>query len=229
MKKLLLLALATISIIATELPNTIETTIESSNNKTVQLSQSIPKGMSGTIIHDYGNGLSAITYAVVSQGDNHATLQPYSVLSHEKLPSIKTTVQKGDKVVFGNFYNNALLIAPNEQSYSKITKSINKSWIHPDIYASYLIGSDATKMTLLNLKTFAIKNQIGLVMIVSKESLLVLDPISGVYLAKEPLSITSKKAQSPFYARLEQIDTDLFSSTDVVEFPEYYQGIGQIK
>ncbi|SFV71344.1 hypothetical protein MNB_SV-13-1816 [hydrothermal vent metagenome] len=229
MKKLLLLALTTLSLIAIELPKTIKTTIQATQqNGTVQLSKNIQKGMSGIVVHDYGNGLSAITYTVVSQGGGQATLEPYTILSHGKLPSIKTVAQKGDRVIFGNFYNNVLLIAPNGQSYSKITKSIKKSWIHPDIYAMYLISTDAIHISLENLKEFARKNQVGLVLIATQDSLLTLDPISGVFLSKTPLSLKVDKAQSPFYARFEQINTNIFSSEDTKEFPEYYKGIERL-
>ncbi|NEW61613.1 hypothetical protein GSY74_09985 [Sulfurovum sp. bin170] len=228
MKKLLLIALTTLSLMAIELPKTIETTIQAINNGTVQLSKNIPKGMSGIVVHDYGNELSAITHTIVSQGDNQATLESYSILSHVKLPSIKTIAKKGDRVIFGNFYNNVLLIAPNGRSYREITKSIKKSWVHPDSYAMHLISNDEIHINLENLKAFAGKNQVGLVLVATKDSLLTLDPISGVYLGKEPLSLKVDNAQSPFYARFEQISTDIFSSEDTKKFEEYYKGIERL-
>lgn len=228
MQKFLLLALTTLSLIAIELPKTIETNIQAINRGTVQLSTTVQKGVSGIVVHDYGNGLSAITHTIISQGAGKATLKPYSVLSHGKLPSIKTVAKKGDKVVFGNFYNNVLLIAPNGRSYREITKSIKKSWVHPDTYAMHLISNDEIHITLDNIKKFSQRNQVGLVLIASKNTLVTLDPISGTVLSNKPLSLKNSQAQSPFYARFEQISTNIFSSEDTKKFEEYYKGIERL-
>jgi hypothetical protein len=184
--------------------------------------------VSGIVVHGYGNGLSAITHTIISQGAGKATLKPYSILSHKKLPSIKTVAKKGDRVLFGNFYNNVLLIAPNRRSYREITKSFKKSWVHPDTYAMHLISNNEIYINLNNLKEFAENNQVGLVLIISKDSLFVLDPISGIFLSKEPLNLKLTGTQSPFYARFEQIDNNIFSSEDIKKFPNYYRGIERL-
>jgi hypothetical protein len=213
---------------ALELPKMIETTIQTTDGKSVQVSKRVQKGISGIVVHKYGNGLSAITHTVISQGGNRASLEPYSVLSHDKLPSIKTVAKVGDRVIFGNLYHNVLLLAPNGQSYREIIKSTKKTWIHPDNYAMHLIRDDAIHIDKANLKSFANKNQVGLVLIVTKNSLMTLDPISGVILSKEPLSLKVIKAQSPFYARFEQINNDIFSAENTKTFPKYYKGIERL-
>jgi len=231
MNKIILMVLSTFVLMATDLPQRIKTTIKSiNNNSQVSLANNIPKGRSGIVIHSYGNGLFAITHTAISQGGNRATIGSYSMLKHENLPTIKTAIKRGDQVIFGNLYNNILLIAPNEQSYSSITKSIKKVWIHPDLYASFLIVNDENKITKKNLKKFAIETQVGLVAIVAKDGLRIFDPISGNYLRKIAINTpANSKAQSPFYARFEQISTDIFSEDDKKEFPPYYKGIEKIK
>jgi hypothetical protein len=228
MKKLLLLLLTTLSLMALELPTTIKTTIQSTDQNSLLLSTTLQKGMSGIVIHNYGNGLFAITHIAISQGGNRAILKPYNILNHKKLPTIKTEAKKGDRVIFGNFYNNVLVIAPNGRSYREITKSAKKSWIHPDMYAMYLISNDEIHLTLDNLKEFAQKSQVGLVLIATRDSLVTIDPISGAVLSKQPLRLDNRNAQSPFYARFEQIDTDIFSTSDKKEFEEYYKGIERL-
>jgi len=231
MNKIILMVLSTFVLIATDLPQRIKTTIKSINsNSQVSLANSVPKGRSGIVIHSYGNGLFAITHTAISQGGNRATIGSYSMLKHENLPTIKTAIKQGDQVIFGNLYNNILLIAPNEQSYSSITKSIKKVWIHPDLYASFLIVNDENKITKKNLKKFAIETQVGLVAIVAKDGLRIFDPISGNYLRRIAINTpANSKAQSPFYARFEQISTNVFSEDDKKEFPPYYKGIEKIK
>jgi len=230
MNKFLLIVLSTFVLMANNLPQRIKTTIKSINSNQVILANSIPKGRSGIVIHSYGNGLFAITHTAISQGANRATIGSYNMLKHKNLPTIKTDVKEGDQVIFGNLYDNILLIAPNEQSYSSITKSIKKVWIHPDLYASFLIINDEDKISKKNLKKFAIETQVGLVAIVAKDGLRIFDPISGNYLRKISINTpTNSKAQSPFYARFEQISTDIFSENDKKEFPPYYKGIEKIK
>lgn len=230
MRKVILILFSTLMLMAGQLPKKIVTTIYSiERDGRVILSGNIPRGRSGIVVHSYGNGLFAITHTAISLGGNRAIIDNYKTLKHKDLPTIKTAIQKGDKVIFGNLYSNVLLIAPDEQSYSTITKSINRVWIHPDMYAYYLIKNNESRVTLKNLKKFAIENQVGLVVIVAKDGIRVLDPISGVYLRKLPLNINISKAQSPFYARFEQIDTDIFSQADKKEFPAYYKGVEGIR
>ncbi len=231
MKKTLLILLSSLSLLAIELPQTIQTTVQSiSKNKQIAtLAQDIPKGMSGIVIHNYGNNLSAITHTLISQGSQKATIQNHTTLNHATLPNIKNSVQKGDKVVFGNLYNNLLLIAPNEQIYSQITQKIEKNWIHPDLYAIYLIRKEQSRLSLDNLRNFAIETQVGLVLIVTQNSLILLDPISKSILKKEPFNGMVKQANSPFYARFGQISNNFFGAESQQNFSEYYRGVEEIR
>ncbi len=231
MRKIILMILSSLLLMAMDLPQRTKTTIQAiDNKKQVTLTNSIPKGRSGIVVHSYGNGLFAITHTAISQGGTKATIGKYNMLKHDNLPTIKTDLKEGDQVIFGNLYDNVLLIAPNQKVYSSITKSIKKVWIHPDIYASFLIVNDEDRITKKNLKQFAMETQVGLVAIVAKDSLRIFDPISGNYLRRIAINTTiNGKAQSPFYARFEQISTDIFSENDKKEFPAYYKGIEKIK
>jgi hypothetical protein len=231
MRKIILMILSSLLLMAMDLPQRTKTTIQAiDNKKQVTLTNSIPKGRSGIVVHSYGNGLFAITHTAISQGGTKATIGKYNMLKHDNLPTIKTDLKEGDQVIFGNLYDNVLLIAPNQKVYSSITKSIKKVWIHPDIYASFLIVNDEDRITKKNLKQFAIETQVGLIAIVAKDGLRIFDPISGNYLRRIAINTTiNGKAQSPFYARFEQISTDIFSENDKKEFPAYYKGIEKIK
>jgi len=229
MKKILFLLLINYTLYANSLPTSINTTITSVTSDTVQVATSVEKGISGIVVHDYGNNLSAITHTLISIGDKQATIHPYVGLGHENIPNIKNSVVKGDKVIFGNFYNNLLLIAPNEEVYRKTKQTIKRSFIHPDIYAMDLIVYDETKLSLDNLKGFAQRNQVGLVLIAIKDYVMVLDPISSEYLLKFPISTTAKDSISPFYARFDQISNSLFGTEKNQKFLNYYEGIEQIK
>jgi len=228
MKKIILLFLTTYSLIANALPQRIETTIKSIHGNSIQLAQNVPAGMSGLVVHNYGNGLSAITHSVISTQNGNAKILPYTAILHENIPTIKTKVKVNDKVILGNFYANALVIAPNEQSYSNITKRFKKTWIHPDAYALYFIKEGASEISLDSLKDFSIKNQIGLVLIQAKTNLLILDPISKKFLGQKSISPTNSKAIKPFFSRFEHMDVSTFGFSDI-KLKDYYKSIQELK
>lgn len=214
---------------ANSLPQTIETTVTNVNdNGEIQVATSVPKGMSGIVVHDYGNGLSAITHSVVSQGGSATKVLPYTAIHHENIPTIQTAVKVNDKVILGNFYNNALLIAPNAQTYANITKNLKKTWIHPDAYALEFMREKQSGLTLESLEKFSKANQVGLVLIATKEGLLILDPISKMFLGKQALTLNADKAMTPFFARFDQMDVSVFGFSEI-NHTEYYQAIEGIK
>ena len=223
-----LLALSS-TLFANALPSTISTTISSiASTGQVQLSSSVPKGMSGIVIHNYGNGLSAITHATISNGGNKASVVPYEAIPHENIPNIQTSITKGDKVVFGNFYENALVIAPNRDIYRKITKTYKKTWIHPDAYALEFMKDGETQLNFDNIKKFSQLNQVGLVLVVAPTQLLILDPISKQFLSSVPMEVSQANAMAPFYARFKQMDISVFGLSKKAYTP-YFQSVAGLK
>ena len=230
MQKILFILWAISStLFANALPNTINTMVSNvTSNGQIQLTTNIPIGMSGIIIHNYGNGLSAITHATVSQGEGRASVVSYEAIPHENIPNIQTAVRKGDKVVFGNFYDNALLIAPNRDIYRKITQSYKKTWLHPDAYAVDFMKDGETKLSLDNIKKFAQLNQVGLVLIVTSTQLLILDPISEQFLGAIPMQVNQANAMAPFYARFKQMDVSVFGFSEK-DYTPYFQSVAGLK
>ncbi len=229
-KKLLFTLLAmSYMLFANALPSTISTTISGViSNGQVQLSSNVPKGMSGIVIHNYSNGLSAITHATVSQGESRASILPYEAIVHENIPNIQTAVKEGDKVIFGNFYNNVLVIAPNRDVYRNITTTYKKTWIHPDTYALDFIQEDEKYLTYKSLKKFAQRNQVGLVLIVLSNRILILDPISQKNLGSLPIQVNQNNAMAPFYARFKEMDISTFGFSDN-EYTPYFKSVAGLK
>jgi len=228
MKKILLLLLTTYSLIANNLPQRIETTIKSiDKGGNIHLSISVPNGMSGIVVHDYGNGLFAITHSLVTRGNGSATFSPYTAILHTNIPSVKTPVQVNDKVILGAFYKNALLIAPDARSYATITKNFKKTWIHPDAYALDFMGEGESAISKETLNKFAQANQVGLVLIVGRDKIFILDPISKLFIGELPLNIKTAKSINPFFSRFEQVDISAFGFSKV-KLVDYYQAIKNI-
>ena len=228
MKKLLLLLLTSYTLMADALPQSITTTIKSINkNGQITLATAVPKGMSGIVVHNYGNGLTAITNAVVSGTNGKATLFNYTAIPHDNIPNINTTSKVNDKVVLGNFYNNTLVIAPNSAIYTAITKKFKKTWIHPDRFALDFMRESQSAISLDNIQEFAKKNQVGLVLIYSNSGLLFLDPISQKIIGKTKVFGNAKETMNPFYARFEQMDTSTFGMSSI-SLTDYYTAVQAI-
>ncbi|HSR73742.1 MAG TPA: plasminogen-binding N-terminal domain-containing protein [Sulfurovum sp.] len=214
MYKIALITLLSLPLCAGFFPQTVHTSIKSVKGNTVTLNSKFPvDGMSGVVIHHYANDLTAITSRITqTSADGSASLLNADILQHDELPTIKTAVAPGDKVIGGYMYNNVLLLAPDANTYAKITSLYDKKWIHPDLFALYLSVEGEEAPTKENLAQFAKKYQVGLIYIVQKSAAVLLDPISGKILAKQSISDLPKEGQFPFYMRFEALDTGWFGS-----------------
>jgi len=215
MRKIALLSLLSLPLFAGFFPSTVHTSIKSVEGSSIMLKSKFPaNGMSGVVVHTYGNGLTAITSRITQTSSNGETaLIDADIIHHDELPTIKTPVTTGDKVIGGYLYNNVLLLAPDADTYAKIVKSHHKKWIHPDLFALYLSVEGEERPTKENLSLFAKKYQIGLIYIVRKDSEILLDPISGKIVSQKAVSGLPKKGQFPFYMRFGQLESGWFGST----------------
>jgi hypothetical protein len=214
MRKVALIALLSLPLFAGFFPQTVHTSIKSIKENKIILNKKFPvNGMSGVVIHNYGNDLTAITTRIAqTASDGSASLVTTNILHHEELPTIKTAVSPKDKVVGGYLYGNVLLLAPDADTYAKIISQHKKTWIHPDLFALYLSVEGEERPTKENLSHFARKYQVGLVYIVRKDSAVLLDPISGKIVSQKSMKNLPPKGAFPFYMRFEQIDSGWFGS-----------------
>ncbi|TNF43794.1 MAG: hypothetical protein EP216_03190 [Epsilonproteobacteria bacterium] len=214
MHKIALIALFSVPLFAGFFPQTVHTSIKSVKENTMTLNKKFPvNGMSGVVIHNYGNDLAAITTRIAqTSSDGSVSLVSTNILHHEELPTIKTAVSPKDKVIGGYMYNNVLLLAPDADTYAKIISQHNKTWIHPDLFALYLSVQGEERPTKENIAHFARKYQVGLVYIVRKDSAVLLDPISGKIVSQKSMTDLPSKGAFPFYMRYEQIDSGWFGS-----------------
>ena len=213
MRNIALFMLAALPLFAGFFPSTVHTSVSASNGTTLQIAKPFPvTGMSGIVIHNYGNDLKAATgYIVQTSSSGNAKLIAKEIIHHEELPTIKTPVHKGDKVIGGYLYDNVMLLAPDADTYAKITKSTRKHWVHPDLFAVYLSETGDTYPTKENLARFAKQYQVGLIYIVKRSSAVLLDPISGQIVGKRTFTAAPAKAQSPFFMRIGTIEGGWFS------------------
>jgi hypothetical protein len=227
MLKIALIALTALPLFAGFFPSTVQTSISAVKKNNVSITKALPvNGMSGIVIHNYGNSLEAITsYLTQTSSDGKAKLIGRDILQHDELPTINTTVSAGDKVIGGYLYNNVLLLAPDANTYAKITSAHSKKWIHPDLFALFLAQEGDAHPTKANLAAFAKEYQVGLIYIVRNGSAVLLDPISGQFVGKKVMSNLPAQGDYPFHMRFEKIDAGWFSGDDKMN---YYQIMGSI-
>jgi hypothetical protein len=212
MYKIALLLLFSLPVFAGFFPTVIHTSVTSASGKALTLHTPFPlDGMSGVVIHDYGNGLQAVTAYIEQEHPKKAKIIDRDIIHHEEIPGIKTAVKKGDRVIGGYLYHTVMLLAPDADTYTHITSSYSKSWIHPDLFAIYLSKRGEAFPTRENLAAFAKDYQIGLIAVVRKGTLILLDPISKKIIAEKRLKDLPAKAQFPFYMHFEEIRTGWFS------------------
>lgn len=219
MRKIAFIALFSLPLFAGFFPQTVHTSISKVHNGSLTLTAPFPtNGMTGVVIHSYGNDLEAITGRIVQNETGDAKLIEKDVIHHNELPTIKTPFAVNDKVIGGYLYNNVLLLAPDAKTYADITASANKNWIHPDLFAVYLTTEGESVPTKENLADFAKKYQVGLIYIVGKGTAKLLDPISGQIIAQKTMNGLPKIGQSPFFMRLDKIQSGFFSSDVTIPY-----------
>jgi len=215
MRKIALISLLALPLFAGFFPSTVQTSVSAVGEKSISLSSALPvNGMSGVVIHNYGNELEAIiSYITQTSSEGNAKLLETDIIHHDELPTIKTAVASGDKVIGGYLYSNVLLLAPDADTYAKITASHNKKWIHPDLYALFLSEEGEATPSRENLAAFAKAYQVGLIYIVKNGLAVLLDPISGKIVGQKTMTGLPAKAQFPFYMRFDEIQTGWFSTS----------------
>ena len=143
MKRIILFLIIGVNLIAGVIKSPLLTYDEENSIATIKVNK-VDVGMSGFVVHNIApNHNSILKSVVVSSFDKEsqiATLRlgDYVGLRNNALPTGKWKVRVGDTVVLAFGYTSALLIAPSEEIYYRISKSVKIQWLHPDIFATIL-------------------------------------------------------------------------------------------
>ena len=195
----------------------------------------IDVGMSGFVVHKVGeNHASILANAVVesfdeARGEAIVKLSPYDSLANNALPKGRWEVGVGDTVVLAFGYTRALLIAPSENIYYRITKSVSAlQWVHPDLFATILSFNGHPTPLQADFNDFSIATLVGLVYLYLDQKVYTLDAKSLKILAttEAPLEQIDTEIVLPFYTRVEEIDASWWGEgSDRLESygPYYYE------
>jgi len=216
---------------------TVEAPIVSVNQKdnTVVIEiDKIDSGMSGFVVHHISKEHSVVVNNAivesVDKNNSRATLKllAFHMLDNDSLPKGKYTAEVGDTVELAFAYNRALLIAPNEEVYHRITQSVQTQWIHPDLFATILSYTGHPSPLKGDFFKMSEATSTGLLFIYLDKHVYTLDMKSFKILniSNAPLEVSKRK--TPFYTRVEKIDSswwDWGAGTKEMKsyVPYYYQ------
>ncbi len=188
-------------------------------------------GMSGFVVRHFDATHSSIIANARVEQVNSTThraiihLSPYDGLKQNSLPSGLWSPKKSDEVVIAYDYARALVIAPNDDTYTMLTKSIpNVEWVHPDTYATYLSHEGHPTPLVEDFRRFCASSSVGLLFIQSTDILFTLDCKNFALLQIAPSQIQTKESMTPFYTRVPTIRSAWWGkgSSKLENYDPYY-------
>lgn len=213
----------------------IKTPIVSIDKKNETLTINIDKidlGVSGFAVHTIAEGHTSILKNVEVIGFDAdkkvATLKmiDFNTLRNNSLPMGKWELVPGDMVELAFGYSRALLIAPSEEVYHQITKSVKVQWIHPDLFATVLSFRGHPTPLKEDFEAMGIASSTGLVFFYLNKHVYTVDMHSFKILSIADAPLTQDSVKLPFYSRVEQIEANWFGegSNELEEYePHYYE------
>jgi len=188
-------------------------------------------GISGFLVHRVSKTNSTIlkNLEVVSfdSSSQVATLKmtTFNLLRQNALPKGKWQVQAGDIAILAFGYSRALLVAPSEEIYYRITKATSQvEWVHPDIFAAILSFNGHPTPLKEDFKRLSLATSSGLVFFYLDKKLYTVDSSSlkVINISDAPLKQDSVKL--PFFTRVDEIEADWWGegSDELESYEPYY-------
>ena len=231
MKKIFLLLIMALTLNATLIKAPILSVNEEDETATVKL-EKIDVGVSGFIVHAIADNHTTILNSVHVIAYDKATkiatlkMEPFNALNNNALPKGKWKAKAGDRVELAFGYSRSLLIAPSEEIYHQITKSVKTQWVHPDIFATIISYYGHPTPLKEDFEAMSIASSVGLLFVYLDKKLYTIDIKSFVILAISDAPLTQDSVQLPFYSRVEHIEANWFGEgSDEMESyePHYYE------
>jgi hypothetical protein len=200
------------------------------NSGTIQAS-ALKVGMSGFIVRHFDDKHSSVIANVRVSALNTQTdraqieISPYDGLRQNSLPSGSWKAQVNDQVIIAYDYERALFIAPNDDAYATLTKSIpNVEWVHPDTFATYLSHEGHPTPLVEDFHQFCTSSSVGLLYIQAQTTLFTLDCKNFELLETATITNEKKESMTPFYTRVPTIRANWFGagSSRLKNYEPYY-------
>ncbi len=232
MKYIVLILVFTLGLMAGVVKSPLVSVDEENSIAAIKIDK-IDVGMSGFIVHKIAQEHTVILKnIVVTHYDTDtkiATLEmsPYDALRNNALPSGRWSVQTGDMAVLAFGYTRGILIAPNDEVYYRITRSVkNLQWVHPDIFATILSFNGHPTPLREDFRKLSVATSVGLVFLFLDEKLFTIDSKSFKILNITDAKLKQESTQLPFFTRVEEIDANWWGegSNELEAYePLYYE------
>ncbi|MFT5659422.1 MAG: hypothetical protein ACI9TV_000038 [Sulfurimonas sp.] len=229
MKQITLFLIFTLGLFAGVIKAPIVSVDNVNNVVTIKVNK-IDIGVSGFLVHRLSQRTSSILKSLEVVDYNEATgiatlkMAKFDSLLQNSLPTGNWDVEVGDIAILAYGYTRALLIAPNEEIYYRITKATKQvHWLHPDIFTTIL--SFNGHPTPLESDFLAMSNatSIGLIFFYLHQKLFTVDAQSMKVINISDAALNQTKVQLPFYSRIYEIDAAWFGEgSDILEEYEPY-------
>jgi len=231
MKTILLVIFFTLNLSASLIRTELVSVDYGKNTATVVL-QKGDVGVSGFLVHaiapNHSSILKNVTVIAYDKETKIATLKmsDFNALVNNALPTGNWKAVPGDKVELAFGYTRSLLIAPSEEIYHQITKSVQTQWVHIDIFATILSYRGHPTPLKQDFEAMNIASSVGLLFVYLDQKLYTIDIKSFMILNINEAPLKQDSEQLPFYSRVEHIEANWWgegsSQLEAYE-PHYYE------
>ncbi len=231
MKYIIVLLLISCEVFASMIKAPILSVNDTNQTATVKV-EKVDIGVSGFIVHTIAqNHTSILKNATVLNYDKAtkiATLKmtDFNALRNNSLPTGKWKVQVGDEAQLAFGYSRALLIAPSEEIYHRISKSVQIQWVHPDLFATVLSYRGHPTPLKKDFEAMSIVSSVGLVFFYLDQKVYTVDIKSFKILSISAAPLKQDSVKLPFYSRVKKIDANWFGKGNEelkTYAPHYYE------
>ena len=149
----------------------------------------------------------------------------FDSLQQNFLPTGNWDVEVGDIAILAYGYTRALLIAPNEEIYYRITKATKQvHWLHPDIFTTILSFNGHPTPLVSDFTDMSNSTSVGLIFFYLHQKLITVDAQSMKVINISDAALNQTKVQLPFYSRIYEIDAAWWGegSNKLEEYEPYY-------
>ena len=233
MKYIFVLLFLTLGLFGSVIKSKVVAVDEVAETLTINIKK-VNVGMSGFVVHQFAqNHSSILKNVVVSSFDENSgkailKMSKYDDLVHSALPKGKWKVKVGDDVVLAYAYSRALLIAPNDEIYYRITKSASSvQWVHSDLFTTVLSFAGHPTPLKEDFSKMAKATSIGLVFFYLDQRLYTLDIRSFKILNISPAPLEQLSVELPFYSRIKKINAAWWGegSDELEDYETHYYNL----
>ena len=229
-KRIILFFILTFSLFAGVVKNPILSVDNVNDIVTIKVER-IDIGVSGFLVHRLSQRTSSILKSLEVIHYNELTkiatlkMKKFDSLAQNSLPTGNWDVEVGDIAILAYGYTRALLIAPNEEIYYRVTKATSAlHWLHPDIFTTILSFNGHPTPLKSDFIEVSNATSVGLIFFYINQKLFTVDAQSMKIINITDAALNQTKVQLPFYSRITEIDAAWWGdgSSELEAYEPYY-------